>query len=259
MAGVTEVRVERDEGIVTVTLERPGKLNAMDSHGWAALDAALTDIAHQSGDRVVVITGAGPDFCSGADLSEESAFDEEPLGRMRWIGRSALALHRLPQPVLAKVRGAAVGAGFNIALGCDIVIASESARFSQVFVRRGMTVDFGGSWLLPRLVGLQRAKMLAFLGEMVDAATALKLGLVAEVVSDDDLEATVYELAARLSTLPPIQLSLTKTLLNDSFSSSFEQMLEHESRAQALSLRSDDSKEAVEAFREKRPARFVGR
>ena len=132
---------------------------------------------------------------------------------MRHVGDVALALHRLPQPTIAKVRGVAVGAGCNLALGCDLVVAGETARFSEIFAKRGLSVDFGGSWVLPRRVGLHRAKELAFFADIIEANEAERIGLVNRVVPDGELDAFVDDWATRLAAGPPIALALTKRLL----------------------------------------------
>src|SRR5688500_4998252 len=144
--------IERADGVVTVTLNRPERKNAVNGVMWDELLATFREIADNADDRVVVITGAGGAFCSGQDLGAADALMQHGLHRMRHIGEVAIALHRLPQPTIAKVGGVAAGAGCNMALGCDLIVASEEARFSEIFSRRGMSVDFGGSWLLPRLV-----------------------------------------------------------------------------------------------------------
>ena len=155
---------------------------------------------------------------------------------MRSIGAVALALQTLPKPTIAKVRGVAAGAGCNMALACDLVVASDEARFTQIFVKRGMVVDFGGSWLLPRLIGMQRAKELAFFGDFVSAADAHGIGLVNRVLADGDLDAFVDEWAERLAAGPPLALSMTKSLLSHSFETSIEQALEDEARCQAVCI-----------------------
>src|SRR6187401_1083982 len=149
--------VERDGGIVTVTLNRPEKKNAANAQMWDELRDTFAAVALNPEDRVLVITGAGDAFCSGADLTANvTTSDENGMTRMRRIGGTALALHRLAKPTIAKVNGVAAGAGLNLALGCDLIVASETARFSEIFARRGMSLDFGGSWLLPRLIGLHK-------------------------------------------------------------------------------------------------------
>jgi len=178
---------------------------------------------------------------------------------MRTIGSVALALHRLPKPTIAKVDGVAVGAGCNLAFGCDLVVASERARFSEIFSRRGLSIDFGGSWLLPRRLGLHKAKELAFFADLIGAVEAAQLGLVNRVVPADDLDDFVAGWAARLAASPPLALSLTKALLDDSSSMSMATAIEREAEAQAVCIGSEDGREALSAFLEKREARFSGR
>ena len=181
------LQVQRDEGVVTITLDRPRVKNAMNAAMWEELLDTLATVAVTPADRAVVVTGAGGEFCSGADLSGGGPFGEEQhmAFTMQWINQIPLALHRLPKPTIAKVRGVAAGAGANLALGCDLIVAGESARFAEIFARRGLSVDFGGTWLLPRLIGLHRAKELAFFGDLISAVDADRIGLVNQVVADD--------------------------------------------------------------------------
>jgi 2-(1,2-epoxy-1,2-dihydrophenyl)acetyl-CoA isomerase len=214
---------------------------------------------------VLVITGAGDGFCSGADLTDPQNAEDLQGGvgggvrSMRVVGRAALRLHELPIPTIAAVNGVAAGAGCNLALGCDLVVASDRARFSEIFSKRGLSVDFGGSWLLPRLIGMQRAKELVFLADIIDASEADRIGLVNRVVPHDELLATTRELAQRLAALPPVQLSISKRLLNQSFSVTMADALEFEDIAQVLNFQSADTAEAVLAFVEKRAPTFTGR
>lgn len=255
------IEVSRADGIVTVTLNRPSKKNAANSEMWDELLVTFRDIAGSNEDRVVVLTGAGGDFCSGADLSgggpERSSGGQ--LAYMRKVGSVAAALHRLPMPTIAKVRGVAVGAGCNMALGCDLVVAGDNARFSEIFARRGLAIDFGGSWALPRRVGLHRAKELAFFAEIIDAAEAERIGLVNRVVPDAELDQFVDSWAARLAAGPPIALALTKQMLDRSMHMTMEDALDTEGMAQSLNLTTADAVEAVRAFVEKREPRFEGR
>jgi 2-(1,2-epoxy-1,2-dihydrophenyl)acetyl-CoA isomerase len=254
------ILVERDGGIVTVTLNRPEKKNAANALMWDELREAFAEIALNADDRVVVITGAGDAFCSGADLSANvTTSDENGMTRMRRIGGTALALHRLAKPTIAKVNGVAAGAGCNLALGCDLVVASDTARFSEIFARRGMSLDFGGSWLLPRLVGLHKAKELAFFAEVIGAEEAERLGIVNRVVPAGELDKVVDEWAAKLLALPPTALSLTKTMLNNSLAVSMDQALEDEARSQNVNFGTTDFREAIAAFLEKRQPNFEGR
>ena len=153
----------------------------------------------------------------------------------------------------------AAGAGMSMALGCDLVVASDTARFSQIFSKRGLSVDFGASWLLPRLIGLHRAKELAFFADIIDASQAAEFGLVNRVVPADELDGFVDDWASRLAAGPTLALSMTKTMLNNSFSLSMEQALEEEARSQAVNFATADTAEAMAAFAEKRDPRFEGR
>jgi enoyl-CoA hydratase/carnithine racemase len=254
------VLVDRDGGVVTVTLNRPDRLNALTATMAAELLAVVRDVGGRPDDRVLVLTGAGRAFCAGADLSEDSLVAAQGgLRGMRALGDVVLALHRLPQPTIAKVGGVAVGAGLNLALGCDLIVASEDARMSQIFSKRGLTVDGGGSWLLPRLVGLHRAKELVFLSDMLSAADAADLGLVNRVVPAAELDAVVAEWAARLAAGPPVALSMSKALLNAGAARSMAEAVEAEAQAQSLNFTTADVAEAMQAFVEKREPRFEGR
>jgi 2-(1,2-epoxy-1,2-dihydrophenyl)acetyl-CoA isomerase len=252
--------VTRADGVVTITINRPARKNAITPDGWTELRRIFDEVAAATEDRVLVITGASGDFCSGADLAElGSGSAVAALVGMRRTGDCALALYRLPKPTIAKVRGVAVGAGCNLALACDLVLASDGARFSEIFAKRGLSLDFGGSWLLPRLVGLHQAKELALLADMVTATEALTMGLINRAVPDSELDGVVDELAARLAAGPPLALSMTKTLLNNSAAVSFEQAVEDEARAQAVNFASADTAEAMAAFLTRREPRFEGR
>lgn len=255
------VQVERAGGIVTVTLSNPGKKNAIPSSAWPDIEAVFREVATRSDDRCVVLTGEGDDFCSGADVSPEGSArgNQHGLLFMRTVSAAVEALHAVPQPVVARVAGVCVGAGLNMALGCDIVVAASTARFSEIFARRGLSIDGGGSWVLPRIVGLQKAKELALLAEVISAAEAERLGLVTRVVPDDDLDATVDDITRRLAAGPPLALSSTKRLLDQSFEASLSQALEAEAQAQAVNMSSHDTAEAMAAFAEKREPTFEGR
>ena len=248
----------RDGGVVTVTLDRPAKKNAVNDVMWRELLAAFTEVADSSADRVLVVTGAGGAFCSGADLSAAGQTDRHQLDVMRGIGDVALRLHRLAKPTIAKVGGVAAGAGLNLALGCDLIVASDDARFSEIFAKRGLSLDFGGSWLLPRLIGLHKAKELAFFAEVVSAKEAQEIGLVNRVVPAGELDAVVDDWARRLAAGPPLALSMTKTMLNNAFAVSMDQALEDEGRCQTVNFGTADTAEAMAAFVQKREPRFTG-
>jgi enoyl-CoA hydratase/carnithine racemase len=258
---VETIDVQSSDGIVTITLNRPEKKNAVNAVMWDELLATFREIGLDRAARAVVLTGAGGDFCSGADLSGggTAAPDRHQLTTMRHIGDVALALHRLPQPTIAKIRGVAVGAGLNMALGCDLVVASSNARFSEIFARRGLSIDFGGSWVLPRRVGLHRAKELALLADIIDATEADRIGLVNRVVDDAGLDAFVADWAARLAAGPPLALAMTKRMLNNSAHVTLEEALDDEGAAQTINFTTKDTAEAMAAFLEKRPPNFSGR
>ncbi len=258
MADPETLRVARDGAVLTVTLSRPERKNALSPQMAAELIDLFGAVAFDGDVRVVVITGAGDAFCSGADLSAVGT-DEHGLVRMRSIHRVAQLLHDLPQPTIARINGVAAGAGLNIALGCDLTVASTEARFSEIFARRGLSTDFGGAWLLPRLVGLHRAKELALLAEILPAAEAERLGLVNKVVPPDELDAAVDAWAQRLASNPPIAITQTKRMLNRSLEASWESMLDAENTAQTVNFGTEDTAEAMRAFFEKRDPTFEGR
>lgn len=259
-AGMETLNLERAGGIVTITLDRAAKKNAMSQTMFDELLAVFREIGDNDDDRVVVITGANGEFCSGADLTPSEGRTRHQLASMRHVGDVALALHRLPQPTIAKVRGVAVGAGCNLALGCDLVVAGETARFSQIFARRGLSLDFGGSWLLPRRVGLHRAKELALLADIIDAPEAERIGLVNRVLPDAELDAFVDDWAHRLAAGPPIALAQTKRLLDNAMAVTMEEALDDEGRAQTVNIAgTKDTTEAFLAFVEKRTPKFEGR
>ncbi len=252
------VTTERRDGVATVTIDRPGRKNALDPYGFDQLAAELTALERDPDVRVVVITGAGGEFCAGADLADDDGEQPHPLLAMEAVNRAAVALHRLSVPTIAKVDGVAVGAGLNLALGCDLVVASDRSRFSEIFSKRGLSVDFGGSWLLVQRVGLHVAKELCLLAEVLPADRAAELGLVNRVLPVDELDAYVDAWAAQLAAGPPTAMALTKRLLDQAATSSFEDALDREAHAQTVNLMGPDSAEAFAAFRDKRTPTFTG-
>ena len=197
-SSMPEILVDRNDGLVTVTLNRPDRLNAITNEMWVELARVFREVSQRKEDRALVITGAGTAFCSGADLSGVGSPDRTALEHMRMIGEAAMALHRMPKPAVARIDGIAAGAGLNLALGCDLIVASDRSRFSEIFARRGLSVDFGGSWLLPRLIGLHKAKELVLLADVLSASEAAAMGLVNRVVTPDQLDAAVTEWVDRL-------------------------------------------------------------
>jgi 2-(1,2-epoxy-1,2-dihydrophenyl)acetyl-CoA isomerase len=258
--------VERHEGLVTVTFNRPERKNALNAENWAALDRVLTEVAIEPGDRALLLTGAGGNFSSGADLSPSKDNTSGLTGRgrqpivheMRVVGDILNKLHRLPVPTLAAVDGVCVGVGLGVALACDLVLASDRARFCEIFARRGLTLDGGTSWTLPRHVGLRRAKQIAFFGDNIDARQALEWGLVNEVVPADDLAKVAATWGRRLATGPTTALSLIKRQLDESGTQSFEQAVEAEARTQHIAYTTKDIAEGISSFLERREPRFTG-
>lgn len=254
------VRVQDRGAVRTIVMSNPGRMNAAPPGGWQDLADALEGF-NASGLRVLVLTGEGDDFCAGADMNKEKPdrpSAAENVTRMKNLTRAATALHRTSKPTIAAVDGVAVGAGMNLAIGCDFVIATERARFAEIFVKRGLTLDFGGTWLLPRVVGLTRARDLALTGRVVGAAEALELGIATEVVPVADLEGHVAELADSLSSGAPLAQAFIKRALDRSSSMTFEQAAAFEEQAQGLLLGSEDFTEGAAAFVEKRPPEFKG-
>jgi enoyl-CoA hydratase/carnithine racemase len=255
--------IERADGVVTCTLNRPEKKNAVTQDMWLGLIDLFEAVATNPDDRVLVITGAGDGFCSGADLGDSGTSEAArgvgtAMAGMRIVGQAALGLHDLAKPTIAAVNGVAAGAGCNLALGCDLVIASDRARFSEIFSKRGLVVDFGGSWILPRLIGMHRAKELVLLADVIDATEAERIGLVNRIVEHDTLSGAVAEIANRLANMAPLTLAATKRLLNQSFSVSMAEAIEAENTAQALMSTTNDTTEAILAFFERREPRFTG-
>lgn len=256
------LRIEDEGPLRWLTVDRPERRNAIPADGWVELGDAFEGF-EASDSRVLVVRGAGEDFCSGADLDPSRLTGLESAGgrhqRMKQVGEAATALHRTTKPTIAAVDGVAVGAGMNLAIGCDVVICTDRARFSEIFVRRGLTVDFGGSWLLPRVVGMQRAKELALSGRIVGAEEALAMGLVLEVVAPGRLESRARELAESFLAAAPLAQGFVKQTFNVSFESSFSEAIGWEGQAQAVALGTEDAAEGVASFVEKRDPEWRGR
>lgn len=259
---MTWLHSESSGAVRWLTIDRRERKNAIPADGYPLLTSAFEDF-EKSDDRVLVVTGAGGDFCAGADLDPEQFAAGIPTSdahrRMKMVARAAAALHRITKPTIAAVDGVAVGAGMNLALGCDVVVATDRARFSEIFVLRGLSVDFGGTWLLPRVVGLQRAKELALSGRIVEAAEAVSLGIAMEVVPADALADRVEELAASFVAGAPIGQMFSKQALNAAFESSLDESLAWEGQSQAIAFGTEDAAEGIAAFLEKREPRWKGR
>ena len=262
VASVTWLKVETVDSVRWLTIDRPDVKNAIPPDGWGPLGDAFTEF-ETSDDRVLVVTGSGGEFCSGAELDpgriEGRANVTDNHRRMKLLERAATALHRCTKPTIAAVDGVAVGAGMNLALGCDVVIATDRARFSEIFVRRGLTVDFGGTWLLPRVVGLQRAKELALSGRIVDAAEAESMGIAMEIVPKGRLIERADEVARSFLVGAPLAQMFAKKGIDASFESSFAESLGWEGQSQSIALASEDAAEGTAAFLERRDPRWKGR
>jgi 2-(1,2-epoxy-1,2-dihydrophenyl)acetyl-CoA isomerase len=255
---VSAVLTQRDGGVLTITLNRPDVLNAFDAEMQTGFRDALKE-ARDAAVRAVVVTGAGRGFCVGQDLN---AFRDEAgdiATRLRTtFNPNVLALRSLEKPVIASVNGPAAGAGMSLACACDLRIAADSASFVPAFIGIGLVPDTGGSWFVAQLLGYPRAFEWLTSGRKLSAAEALEWGLVTEVVPADDLQARTAEVAGRYAAAPTKGLGLTKRLLDRATRSRLEEQLEWEAQLQAAAAASDDFREGVEAFLEKREPRFTG-
>ena len=254
-----------EDRIATLTLNRPERLNALGDTLRDDLYDAVTKSAADPNVGVLVITGAGRGFCSGGDvkaMSERDQSGEAPPPSERWApirDRIILALRNCPKPVIAAVNGAAAGAGMNLALACDMRIASTAAKFSQAFVKRGLHPDWGGTWFLPRIVGTAKAFELIFTGETIDAAEALRLGIVNAVVAPEELMAEACKLARTIAAGPAVAIQLAKRAIHHNQDVDLRAGLEFETFAQGICRDTEDAREGVRAFVEKRAPVFRGR
>ncbi len=253
-----------EEGhVTTVTIDSPKAKNACTGDMWVALGATFRDVAY-SGSRAVILTGAGGEFCAGADLTggDSGGPEREPehiLHGMRVLADTVQSVHDCPVPVVAKVDGICVGAGLGLALAADMIWCSDRARFSAIFAKRGLSLDFGTSWLLRQRIGVHKAKEIAFTGRVITASDALSLGLVNAVVPQDELDDATREIVEAIAAGPPVAVSMIKRQLDNAGNVSLAQALEVEALAQSVNVRTDDMKEAFMAYTERRPPNFSGR
>jgi len=262
--GYQHLLVQHRDGVMVITLDRPDVLNSFNRPMAEELIAALREAAAESAVRAVLLTGSGRGFCAGQDLADvlpEPGAPAPDLGDVVHHQYNPLihAIRTLEKPVVCAVNGVAAGAGANLAFACDIVVAAEDAVFIQSFARVGLIPDSGGTFILPRIVGLQRAAALTMLGEKLPAARAKEWGLVYDVVPHAVLGETSFDLARRLAELPTRGLGLTKRGFNAAFANDLDAQLALEEELQREAGRTADHAEGVRAFVEKRPPRFEGR
>ncbi|MFW6113609.1 MAG: enoyl-CoA hydratase/isomerase family protein [Actinomycetota bacterium] len=259
-----DVTFRREDAVEVITLNRPEVLNAFNFKMLQELTRSFENLAQEDDVRAVVVTGEGRGFCTGADLTGGGArADANTPSGMRLTtqlySRMIRAVVEMEKPVIGAVNGDAAGAGCNFALACDLLIASEKARFIQVFVRRGLVADAGGTFFLPRLVGLARAKELMFAGEPVEAERALQIGLVNKVVPHERLMPEAMEIAGRLAQGPTRAIGMIKCMLNRSFNSDLSTALETEASMQGIAVGTADVSEGITAFLQKRKPEFKGK
>lgn len=258
------IQLEMLGAVGVITLNRPDALNALNVTMVQDFRAAICEVQGRNA-RAVVLTGAGRAFCAGGDLrgmqeiadreGRVEAFFDAPL---RQLNECVLSIRRIPVPFIAAVNGAASGGGCNLALACDLVLAAESARFNQAFIKVGLSPDCGGTFILPRLVGWKRATELLMTGDVINAQRALEMGMINAVVPDSELMAQALALAERLAQAPMAAIGWIKELLEASATNDYGEQLELERRAQIQVGRTRDFKEGVAAFIEKRPPKFAG-
>ena len=258
---MSSILVHTENGVAYITLNRPEKYNSFNREMALALQSALKDSASNDDVRCIYLTGAGKGFCSGQDLGEVP--DATQIDFEKFVSEHynpiILALRNIDKPVIAAVNGVAAGAGANLALACDIVVASQSAGFIQAFSKIGLIPDSGGTYFLPRLVGLQRAAALMMTAEKVSAADAVQMGMIFKCFSDADFEKESMQLAINIAQMPTKGIALTKKLLNKSFSHNLDEQLNYEMQLQVKAGNTYDFKEGVNAFMQKRKPEFKGK
>ena len=257
----TCVLVTISEGIAIITLNRPEAMNTLHQEMVDELILALQSIKNDSSIKTAIITGGGKAFCAGGDLGYLSSITDPITARkfIASVGQVVALIMTMEKPIIAMVNGVAAGAGFNLALACDIIFCAQSARFAQSFVKVGLVPDCGGFYLLPRIVGLHKAKELMFTADLIDAQMALDLKIVNAVFGDGELKDETYKFATRLANSAPVALGLIKTMINRSDSLDLSSTLELEANLQAICMQTDDYKEGVTAFKEKRTPSFKGK
>jgi len=262
--GYTTILLERVNGVAKITLNRPHVLNAMNPKMGEELNDALKVVAEDPKARAVLITGAGRAFCAGGDIKEDLTplSRKTPMELREYLARNQMITRRIAEmekPVVAGVNGVAVGAGCDIALACDIRIASDEAKFGEFYIRRGLIPDLGGIYYLPRLIGLGRAKLLVFTGDLIGASEAERMGLVDVVIPKDQFEEAVNKLVSRLASGPTKAIAMAKLALNRSLHMDLESSLDYVTGLMAMLVQTRDHQEGIKAFLEKREPIYEGR
>ena len=264
------IQLKKENWIATITLNRPDRLNAVTPKMAHELLAAIEDVDKDDEVRVLVLTGAGKGFCAGADVGGMTGGTQEGMGtarsaeemrryHSRVVGRICLGLQKLQKPTIAMVNGIAVGGGFDMALACDMRIGSKNTRFRNAFVKIGLFPGWGGTWLYPRVMGLAKALEYLFTGDFLEAEKAEKIGVLNKLVPPEDLERETMGLARKIAQGPPIAIRLMKLQAYKGLQMDLETALEMAAACETITLTSEDHKEGVAAFREKREAQFKGR
>ena len=267
LEGLTnELQYSCENGVAVLTLNRPDKLNACTTAMYNGIIQVVDEVRQNDDVKVLVLTGAGKGFCAGSDAKNrlKARVKGNSLARSRSemiapVGYFGQALYDLEKPTIAAVNGVCAGAGLSFALLCDIRIASDKSKFGAVWTRMGLVPDVGATYLLPRTVGVDKAIMLCFTGELVDAAEAERIGLVTEVVEHDLLMSRVHEIAAKIAEGPSVAIELAKRCIYRAMGGNYASQLDFESYAQNVCFQTEDFQEAIAAFKEKRKARFQGR
>ncbi len=266
---MSEVLYEVAEHVATITLNAPERMNTISGSMLTTLSARLLEADRDRDVRCIVLTGAGRAFCAGLDLTAQMRGPAGSLGNLGTLDANPgefdlrdappVVLHNLDTPTICALNGGAAGYGLDIALGCDVRIAAERAKLNPGFAKRGILPESGGTWLLPRLVGYAKAAEIAFTGRTLTASEALELGLVNRVVADDELTASTRALAAEIAENAPLAVRAIKRMMRAAETETFEQNVHHVFLQLLPLLRTDDFREGVAAFMEKRPATFAGR
>ena len=259
-----EITFEKEERVAIITFNRPDKLNALSPRLRVDIAQAIDAVSDDEETRVVVVTGAGRGFCSGADLSIGGSNNPADLGlgerhRLDPVGWLCIRIHHLHKPTIAAVNGVAAGAGLSLALACDMRIASETARFGSIFVKRGLVPDNGSTYFLPKLVGVAKACELMFVGDFIDAKEAERIGMVNGTVPPDQLMPVTMDLAIKIAKGPPLAIQLTKRAIYKGLTRDLTSQVEYEAYTQAIAGATEDAKEGVRAFIEKREPEFKGK